>query len=162
MEIVEDTEMARSAKRLGMRTLTASGRGAVSGRMYTGWKGVWNGFTKNSYGLTGYRPGVFVWLFFSMGAGYILPYVLVFFPGFFCAALAGIGMNVLIRSILALKYREPWAAVLLHPAAAAVTMAVGVHSVICYRRGYVLWKGRRVYYPGRRASGGTAALTEKA
>jgi hypothetical protein len=74
-----------------------------------------------------------------------LPYFLVWFPGFVTASAVAIAMNLVLRLILALKYRQPAVtSVLLHPIGIAATIFVGIHSFFCYQRGRVRWKGREV------------------
>ncbi len=53
--IVEDTELARLAKKKGEKVITAAGTSVVFGRMYRSWSKLFNGFSKNAFGLMGYK-----------------------------------------------------------------------------------------------------------
>ncbi|MBN1541737.1 glycosyltransferase [candidate division KSB1 bacterium] len=143
--VVEDVEFSRLAKRLGMKIITASGRDAVYGRMYHSWSQVWQGFSKNAFGLMGFQTAPFIAFLFLLFAMYVAPYIgLILDPAnpFFIAAVA---LNVLIRLIAAIKFKQPFfTSVLLHPIAVLATLAIGVHSLIRHRKGGIEWKGRSV------------------
>jgi glycosyltransferase involved in cell wall biosynthesis len=56
-ELIEDLELARKAKAAGFRLHFAPGKGITRTRMYRNFSGMWEGWTKNLYGLVGGRPG---------------------------------------------------------------------------------------------------------
>jgi hypothetical protein len=86
----------------------------------------------------------FIFLFILFSA-HILPYILVWVPGYLIPSAIAIVLNLVMRLILALKYRQPLlTGVLLHPVGIAATIVVGINSYLCYRRGAVPWKGRKV------------------
>jgi len=149
-EPVEDTVLARRVKQKGARLLTAAGTGYIFGRMYRSFGEVWEGFTKNLYGLAGYRAPVFfavLLMLFLIGVG---PVLMVFIPGW--AVVGGIGMvlNGFIRFVLAIRFRHPvWISVFLHPVSVVLTLAIGLNSFLAFRRGRVRWKGRTLWVGGR-------------
>jgi len=145
-EIVEDTFMARLAKKKKMKILTAAGTGAVRSRMYHNWSEIRQGFSKNLFGLMDYRLVPFLSLLFLMFAGYVLPYGLVFSQVFRVPAGIAVIVNILIRGILAFKYRDPWITVPLHPLAILLTIFIGLDSVRVFRRGSLDWKGRKINF----------------
>ncbi len=76
--IVEDRDLARMVKNQGYRLMVADGRHLANTRMYTGFREVWEGWTKNIYfGLEGrvglLALGAFVSLFGALG----LPFWLI-------------------------------------------------------------------------------------
>ena len=77
-EVVEDVALARRAKRLGLKILTASGTHAVYGRMYNNVEEVRNGFSKNLFGLTGFKTGFFSDIL-SPDSYHALPFHRIFF-----------------------------------------------------------------------------------
>jgi chlorobactene glucosyltransferase len=143
-KVVEDTELARRAKRMHLRILTTPGTGLIFGRMYRNWKEVWNGFSKNLYGLTGYHAMAFISLLFIMFLAYILPYVLLVIPELAAPAGLAVGFNLMIRTILSLKYKDPWITVLLHPVAILLTILIGIHSMLIHGKDTLVWKGRKI------------------
>ncbi len=145
-EIVEDTALSRKAKSEGLKLITLSGRHDVTGFMYQGFKDVFSGFSKNLYGLTGYQILPFLFLLFVMISGTIVPYFLLFTDVFFWG-FSLVLINLLIKSLIAFKYREPFLeSVLLHPLAILITVIVALNSLHWYLRGWFYWKDRKVYY----------------
>ncbi len=76
-ELVEDTFLARLAKKKKIKILTTAGTDAVFSRMYQNANEVWHGFSKNFYGLAGYNNIVFFGIIFSMLIAFVSPYVLL-------------------------------------------------------------------------------------
>ncbi|MEE4310848.1 MAG: glycosyltransferase [candidate division KSB1 bacterium] len=143
MELVEDTQLSRIAKKRGIRTLTVAGTGAVYCRMYQNVNEVWEGFSKNFYGLTGYNPFVFTLIISIMLAGFVSPYLLWIVPGLTKLALVGVGMNVLIRLLISAKYKHPiLTSVVLHPVGVLFAVFIGFNSMLSIKRGRIQWKGR--------------------
>ncbi len=144
-QIVEDVAMSRKAKSLGLKILTTSGRDAVFGRMYHNFREVWYGFSKNAFGLMNFQTGPFFILLFFMLLAFFMPYLLLFYPPFLFSASIAVGLNVLIRIIVAIKYRQPlFFSAILHPVGVLLTVAVGLSSFYYYLIGDILWKDRPV------------------
>jgi chlorobactene glucosyltransferase len=144
-QVVEDVELARRSKQLGMSILTASGRDAVQGRMYRSLHEVWSGFAKNAFGLMGFRPLPFMIFLLLLFLLCILPYGLVFVATVRTLALVMVAMNVLIRGLVALKFKQPvWHSMVFHPLAIVLVLALAIHSMISFYHDGVVWKGRRI------------------
>lgn len=146
-QIVEDTELARLAKRRGEKIITAAGREAVMACMYSSWREVYWGFSKNAFGLMGYKTVsffLFVVLLFSL---YILPYILVWFQPLTDWAMAAILLGMAIRLMMAIKYAHPLVVgVLLNPLSIAATLLIALNSFRSYRRGNIRWKNRQISF----------------
>ncbi len=138
---VEDTALSRLIKKSGFKILTASGKNRVFGRMYGSWQEVWEGFSKNAFGLMEFKTIPFVTLLVLMAVGFVYPYFLLFHSVY---ALPAVAINILIRLVLALKYRDPLLTVLLHPLAVLLTIALGIYSMYRYFKGDIRWKGRTI------------------
>ena len=67
-------------------------------------------------------------------------------------AAVGVGLNLLTRVALALRYRHDVGSVMAHPLAVIVLMAIAINSWSWSRRGTILWRGR--VYAARGARGG--------
>ncbi|MBN1350931.1 glycosyltransferase [candidate division KSB1 bacterium] len=145
--LVEDTELSRLAKRKKMKILTTAGTGAVFCRMYTTAKEVWWGFSKNFYGLAGYRKSTFFSIIGISFIGFVLPYFLLTVPSVRLFALAVVGLNSVLRGILALRYKHPiGVSIFLHPFSILVAILIGFNSFFSYKRGTIRWKDRDIHY----------------
>jgi chlorobactene glucosyltransferase len=143
--IVEDTALSRLAKSHGLRTLTAAGRGAVFGRMYATPREVWFGYAKNAFGLMNFATGPYFLFLGFLFFIFILPYLILFFPSLWLWALPAVAANILLRLIVALKFKQPFFfSVVLHPFTILATLLVGLTSFWFYRIGEIVWKGRAV------------------
>ncbi|MDZ7359043.1 MAG: glycosyltransferase [candidate division KSB1 bacterium] len=148
-ELVEDTFLARLAKKKRIKILTTAGTDAVFSRMYQNANEVWHGFSKNFYGLAGYNNIVFFGIIFSMLIAFVSPYVLWLVPAVRTLALVAIGMNLLIRILISIKYKHPfWVSVLLHPISMLYAVLIGLNSFLSINRGTIRWKGREIRVRG--------------
>ncbi len=143
-QIVEDVELSRRAKQSGIPILTCAGTGVIFGRMYHSGREVWQGFSKNLLGLTGYRRGLFLLLLLMLLNVGILPYVLVWLPEYQNIALWLIGLQLLLRIVLWARFRHPAAGIWLHPFAILFVGAIGLNSMRQIEQGRVQWKGRDI------------------
>lgn len=144
-QIVEDVELSRLAKKKRIRILTAAGTRVVSCRMYDSFSEVWNGFSKNLFGLVRHKTIPFFILTLSLWAMCILPYIAVWLAPLRALASVAIVMNIAIRIALALKYRHPfWISVILHPFGVLLTLMIGINSFFQVKRGRLQWKGRQI------------------
>jgi hypothetical protein len=147
-EIVDDVAFCRLAKAQGQRVVFADGTDIASCRMYESASQVWAGFSKNLFEGLGGRllPLFFVMLLYF--AAFVLPYialaalpwldVAIFGP----AASVGVGVNLLLRSSLALRFGHPVLSVLLHPIAVLGLLAIAVNSFVWSQRDSIKWAGR--------------------
>jgi len=141
--IVEDTILARRAKKLGFKTLTSSGQGIVFGKMYHSWQQVLDGFTKNTFGLMEYKLGVFLFFQLMIITAFILPFIALFVPVMFYHMLIPILMIFIIRSLLVIKFGHPFVeTVLLAPLGMVLFVRISINSVLRFYKRNVEWKGR--------------------
>ncbi|MCY4566798.1 MAG: glycosyltransferase [Candidatus Poribacteria bacterium] len=144
-QIVEDVELSRLAKKQGIKILTSAGTRVVSCRMYHSFKEVWDGFSKNLFGLVGYKMTPFFILILGLFTMCVLPYIAVWFAPLRGLAIVVIVMNVVMRMVLALKYRHPFfTSVILHPFGVLLTLLIGINSFCQVRSGRLQWKGRQI------------------
>ncbi len=144
-QIVEDVELSRMAKRKGIRILTSAGTRVVCCRMYRSFSEVWSGFSKNLFGLVRYRTVPFFILTLILFTMCVLPYITVWFAPFTKLSLVAISMNVVMRTVLALKYKHPFfTSVVLHPLGILTTLLIGINSFYQVKRGRLQWKGRQI------------------
>lgn len=150
--VLEDMDLARRAKRLGLRVRLADGTGVVRTRMYRSWRETWRGFSKNAYGLVGQNAAGAIVIASLLLALSVLPVVLVI-VGFAIGnggwtwrwlPLALIGMMVLQCAIVARRGRMQFWQLLLHPFSVLCFVVVLANSMRWHRRGYGEWKGRRI------------------
>ena len=144
-QIVEDVELSRLAKKRGIKILTSAGTREVSCRMYHSFSEVWNGFSKNLFGLVSYKTIPFFSLVFSLFTICVLPYIAVWFAPLRGPAIGAIVVNMVIRTVLALKYRYPFfTSIILHPFGVLLTLLIGINSFYQVRSGRLQWKGRQI------------------
>ena len=144
-QIVEDVELSRLAKKRGIKILTSAGTGVVCCRMYHSFGEVWHGFSKNLFGLVRYKTVPFFVLTLALFTTCVLPYMTVWFASLTKLSLIAIAMNIVMRAVLALKYRHPFfTSVVLHPFGVLFTLLIGTNSFYQVKRGRLQWKGRRI------------------
>jgi len=155
--IVEDLELARNIKRAGLRLTYVSAPDLMSLRMYTCFREIWEGWSKNFYISLGGK----VWLTILASLGifiyFILPWLML--PVALAAMILG-GWDPVWLAILSLAFAQCLVAVALRrvmyrlysvdatypylqPLGSAVLIGILVNSTIRtqYRKG-VSWKGR--------------------
>lgn len=129
--VCEDLELARLIKRAGGRVLLEDGKLLLAARMYTGWKSLWMGFSKNAVEMLGGRAAAFVTALLVLllpPAGLLLPTI----DGVGCAsghaadcvalapALAGTAAATGLHIAGALYFRAPFWYGLIFPLGYAV------------------------------------------
>jgi len=145
-EVVDDMAFCARAKRTGQRVVFADGSTLARCRMYTSASEVWRGFSKNLYeglgesplrllGVVGVYFGAFVAPFLLLLAAPLLPVLLV-------PALVGVGLNVLLRLLLAVRFGHHPLGVVLHPVAVLILLGIAFNSWRWARRGSIEWAGR--------------------
>ncbi|MGH7598348.1 MAG: glycosyltransferase, partial [bacterium] len=144
-QVVEDVELSRLAKCSGEKILAVSAKDEVFSRMYNSAQQVWEGYSKNLFGLMRFKAAPFFIILMLLLMIHVVPYFLVFFKQVAALALAGVAMNVVIRLILAIKFAQPLlAGVLLHPVGIAYTILIGLNSYRWHKMRKIKWKGRFV------------------
>jgi chlorobactene glucosyltransferase len=143
--IVEDMALCRRAKRFGFRVCTVVAFAQLSVRMYRSFSEVWEGFSKNLFGLMGYQVRnvviVACFAFFSS----ILPWVMACWQGGWWWML--VAFLVLLRAELARFAGHSWASVLMHPLGVLMLFVLGLDSMIRSFRGRLTWKDRTLVQP---------------
>ncbi len=143
--VVEDVELSRATKQRGLRMLTTAGTDTVFCRMYKSFDEVWNGFTKNLFGLVGYNSIGFFALMTMLFLVCVLPYFTVWFADFRWISLGAIVLNVALRLAISVKYKHPvLASTLLHPFSVGFVIAIGINSFIRVKQGKIEWKNRAI------------------
>jgi chlorobactene glucosyltransferase len=152
-EICEDLELARLFKRSGYRVLLKGGTQYLAGRMYTGWRTLWLGITKNlSVMLGGPTQTVMTALIVLAMAwsAVILPLADAIACGkgtpYACTALvlASVGSAALWALHLAgaVHFGIPFWYGMLFPAGYTVGAVIALDSTRRRLAGHVHWKGR--------------------
>ncbi len=152
-EVVDDMALCRRVKRTGGRVVFADGHLMARCRMYRGAGEVWRGFSKNlAEGVGGTAAGV-LGVAALYGLAFVAPYAglaaaLLGARTLLAPSLVGVAANLAIRAALALRLRQPWEGIVLHPLAVLGLIAIAANSFRWSRRG-ILWRGRR--YAAREA-----------
>ena len=146
--LVDDMALCRAFKQAGRRVVFADGDRMANCRMYFDAPSLWRGFSKNFYeGIGGHPLALIVVLALHL-VFFIAPYIalpvalLLGAGGIAAAAAIGVGANIALRLIMALRYGHSPASVLLHPIAVMLMMGVLLNSFRCSRRGDIRWRGR--------------------
>ena len=151
--LVDDMALCRAVKKGGGRVVFADGDQMADCRMYPDGASLWRGFAKNFYEGIGGHPLALVIVLGLHLLLFVAPYValpvaaLLGAWGLAAAAAVGVGANLALRVIMALRYGHSPLSVLLHPLAVLAMMGVLLDSFRCSRRGDIRWRGRS--YPAR-------------
>ncbi|HEX9000858.1 MAG TPA: glycosyltransferase family A protein [Blastocatellia bacterium] len=143
-QIFEDTRLAQLWRERGRRGLCLDGQDVVRVRMYSSFAEIWQGFQKNFF--PAFKYELSFWFFWAFHAVvFLLPIVLsVVWPSV-QIGLAALAI-FMIRLALAWRFRQPLWAVLLHPLAEAILLALGLSSWWRCKSGRgVAWKGREYH-----------------
>lgn len=149
-EIVDDVAFCRLAKSRGFKVVFADGFHMARCRMYRSAGEVWRGFSKNLFeGLGGGIGAGFVLLLY-LGC-FVAPHLaLVAFSlsggethdGLVAAAALGVTFNVLLRVLLAWRFKQPLEGILLHPISVLALVALAFNSMCWVLQGKIEWAGR--------------------
>ena len=151
--LVDDMALCRAVKESGRRVVFADGHEMADCRMYSDAASLWRGFAKNFYeGIGGHPRAMIVvmalhLLLFVAPFGALLAAVLTGSPALALAAATGVAANLILRLVMAARYRHSLLSVVLHPVAVLLMMGVLVDSFRWSRRGDIRWRGRS--YPAR-------------
>ena len=130
--------LPRAFRRAGIMTGLFDATDFSTCRMYDSARGVWEGLTKNATeGMA--KPGALpVWTVLLAG-GHILPFLLLPAPLAFLAC----GFSWGLRAVLAVRFRQPWRSVALHPVGVAALLVVQYAALLRAARGVkATWRGR--------------------
>jgi glycosyltransferase involved in cell wall biosynthesis len=149
-EVLEDVALAKRAKQLGISMLFVPDEGSVHVHMYTAFRAMWEGWTKNLCPLVT-RAGRRV----TRELLYVIPWIplicLLFTPRFPVAGLLGLVLLAGRHAAYAAELRRnrfPLSSVIYYVVAVVLYCAALVVSDWYYARGRVSWKGRQ-YSVGR-------------
>lgn len=147
-------KLPRNVRKAGLHTDLFDGTDLCRVRMYTGLAQTWRGFTKNAYEGLG-SPFLLVFITLIHLLGHIAPPFILIWAALRSAdapsarlaiigALAGLAWicTVIQRGILAQRFKQPPAGILLHPFAVAFITIIQWHSFFLHLRGKRSWKGR--------------------
>ena len=149
--LVEDVWLARKIKEKGMRLIIADGKEQAEIRMYSSFKEIWNGFSKNIF--AGFNFSAL--MLFTVNLGFIvlffLPFVfwfvnLLYFSDFneiFLLLTVQVVVLYLIKILLAFRFNLGILSTVLHPVGAILIPIIAVNSWrwIASGRG-ARWKNR--------------------
>jgi glycosyltransferase involved in cell wall biosynthesis len=142
MEIVEDLGIARRVKRAGLRQRVAFGRGLVSLHWAAGVPGLISVLTKNLFAAVGFRVEVLLGLCGFLTVFCVLPFGLVWVPGFRWPALVAVGAIGWGYALMGRHSTLSAWNLLLAPFAAAVFCFGLLRSMVTtLKQGGVIWRG---------------------
>ena len=150
--VLEDVELARAFKRAGLRATVADGTHLAACRMYTGWPGVRDGYSKSLWATSRTAAGaaatsaLLLWL-------YVLPPAAALWRaalgrGGVVAPALGYAAGVAGRVVAARRTGGKTADAVLHPASVALLVVLQWRSRRLHRAGRLQWKGRRIFVNG--------------
>lgn len=151
--ICEDVELALLVKKAGGHVLLEDGKLVLSCRMYTGWRSLWDGLSKNLVDMLGGRAATLAIALLVL----LLSWISILLPsldGVRCAdgsaascialipALAGTAAAFGLHTAGALYFRIPFWYGLLFPLGYTVGASLAIESLRRRWRGKIVWKGR--------------------
>lgn len=151
-ELVEDVRLAKKIKENGMRVVVDDGFDIYKCRMYSSFKEIWEGFSKNIFPGMGYSAPLLFSVFTVYNIIFLLPFV---FLGLTLTGIIGrsetltlvISLQVFlilsVKILLTLKFRLGFLTVLFHPLGIILITSIALNSFRWNRLGRgSLWKGR--------------------
>jgi chlorobactene glucosyltransferase len=148
--LVEDIAFGRrvaAATGEGMRLVNADGIDLVQCRMYSDFREVWEGFSKNLRPVFEQSRMGFVVFGVAVSFLFLLPFLLPALPGGLTPApVASLLIVVVLRLLLTLRFRTSWFGFVAHPGGVVLALLIALNSWRLCAQGGVFWKGRR--YPG--------------
>ncbi len=146
--LVEDVALGRAvAARIGegLRLFNCDALRFSTCRMYRSFGEVWEGFTKNLWPAFEARLLVFCVVGAVQVCAYLAPFILLWVKWNTTDRpwlAAEVGLIILIRMVLTVRYRTSWLSCLLHPLAEFLGIAIALNSWRLAGRRGVMWKGR--------------------
>lgn len=151
----DGVKMPREVRKAGFHTDLFDGTDFVSVRMYRGLAQTWRGFTKNAFEGIG---SLGLLLFFTVVhlMAHVLPWIVAFMAGAKWASgsltsdwraagvVAGacVALNLLQRSILAVRFRQGIVPVILHPIGVLFMTVIQWYSLYLAKTNRRAWRGR--------------------
>lgn len=143
--LVEDMAFGRRvAARTGdgMRLVNADGIELLRCRMYSGVCGLWEGFSKNLRPV--FEESHLSFLFFGIVVFglFLMPFLLALAEPAAWTSWMAVGLILLMRLILTLRFRTSWLGLVAHPLGILLALLIALNSLrLCLSRG-IVWKGR--------------------
>jgi len=159
LSVLDDMDLARRAKRDGLRVRLTDGAGIVRTRMYRGVREVWRGFSKNAYALTGASPGIAIGFATLLMLLYLLPSVvlalsLIVGTGLWTWHILPLLLVLLMfvqNAVVTRRMRRPFWQPVVHPLCVVCFLVILANSARWYARGATVWKDR--VYPTKAPAG---------
>jgi len=143
-QIFEDTRLAQLWREAHERGLCLDGQDVVRVRMYSSFAEIWQGFQKNFFPAFKYELSFWFFMLFH-AAVFLTPFVWLVVSPSLTILLVALAV-LLIRLVLAWRFRQPLWAALLHPLAEGILLALGLSSWWRCKSGRgVAWKGREYH-----------------
>lgn len=169
LSVLDDMDLARRAKRDGLRVRLTDGTGIVYTRMYRSASEVWRGFSKNAYALTGASPGIAIGFAALVTLLYLLPSVvlvlsLIVGTGLWTWRILPLILVLLMfvqSTVVARRMRRPFWQPVVHPLCVVCFLVILANSVRWHARGVTVWKDR-VYPTNAPAARDTIGGAEEA
>jgi chlorobactene glucosyltransferase len=148
--VLDDVDLARRAKQLGLRVRLTDGVGTVRTRMYHGFGEVWRGFSKNALALTGGSVLGAAACATALLLLYVVPLVILAVgaidgrSGWTWRSLPALLIGLMAAQVVIVggRTRRPLWSVALHPASVILLIVILGNSVCWRLRGHGEWKGR--------------------
>jgi chlorobactene glucosyltransferase len=142
--LVEDMALARAVSdgtETGLRLTSCDGTALIRCRMYRSFSDLWEGFTKNLWPLFENDFVTFTALVLGQIIVFALPFILApwVFGWELCILL---GLILLLRVLITLRFRTSWISVLFHPFGYLLALAIALNSLRRSLGRGVTWKGR--------------------
>lgn len=150
--IVEDVWLVKAVKRAGGRAMVMNGIDAVECRMYRGLGEAFRGFSKNLFAGLGYNAPGLLMICAAMFACFVAPNLFALAAlvrgewslAFFWLPLAQSLLAILMRVLIAIKFRLNALYAVLHSLSVAMFIAIAFNSMRwIFFGGGAEWKGRR-------------------
>jgi chlorobactene glucosyltransferase len=152
--MVEDVWLSRLIKKSGFRLRILDGRSEVACRMYSSFKGIWDGFSKNLFAGFRFSVAAIVTVIVFNFATSVFPFVSMaaiymgwMQEGFLSLVIAQIAIVLGIRILFASRFKMSYVAALLHPLAVMIEIGMAANSARWVLvAGGAKWKGRAYGY----------------
>ncbi|KGH45764.1 glycosyl transferase [Modestobacter caceresii] len=157
-EVIEDVALLRAVKAAGGRGVVVDGSTLAACRMYDGWPGVRDGYTKSLWSAVGGHPAAAAGVAAGLSAVWLLPPLAALTGS--RAGLVGYAAGVVNRAVVASRTgARAWPDSLAHPVSIVLLDVLVARSVAGHRQGSLRWRGRTLPRAvDRRATSGAPSV----
>ncbi|MEM9445301.1 MAG: glycosyltransferase family 2 protein [Verrucomicrobiota bacterium] len=152
--LVDDVALARLIKIRGYNLKNKDGSDFITCRMYTNFKDLWSGFSKNLRAGHDSSLVSFLTLSFLQFFLYLMPFLLVLahllgiepiakYKSLFGICICQCGVIIAMRCAMSVVYRHHILSAFLHPLGQILTLVIALNSWRLYAFGRVFWKERK-------------------